>query len=255
MLTLMPMWPEVGAQKRTVRTGIALDRAGGIRWGEQQPHDRGAVARERTGKAHRVRGRRGNVRGLPHRRGADSASPGQGTGMRAGHRGQQAARLRGHNLLHRLDPGLRRGVREREHHSGKRDAIGDAVVHSADHRCAVTKPVDHVRVPERPGAVERHRHQIPNQLLQGGLVTGPGKRDVVHVVLEREVRIVLPLRGTQRQPAFDDALKEPGVTVDQTTLGYLLDPFPVDRLIEQQHGVDHHQVRRAVHMEPSRVGA
>ena len=77
----------------------------------------------------------------------------------------------------------------------------------------------------------------------------------MHVVLEREVRIVLPLGRTQRQPALDHALAEPRVAVDQPTLGDLLHPFPVDGLVEQQHRVDHHQVRRAVHVQPRRVGA
>ena len=72
------------------------------------------------------------------------------------------------------------------------DPVGDAVVHADDHRRPVAETVDHVGVPQRPGAVQRHGHQVADQLLQRGAIAGRRQRKMVHVVLEREVWVVLP---------------------------------------------------------------
>jgi hypothetical protein len=70
----------------------------------------------------------------------------------------------------------------------------------------------------------------------------------MHVVLERVVGVVLPFRCPQRHAAFDHALAKPRIAVDQPALRDLLDPLPVDRLVEQQQRVDHHQVCGPVHV-------
>jgi hypothetical protein len=115
--------------------------------------------------------------------------------------------------------------------------------------------VDHIRLPQRPIAVERHHHQVCDQLLQCGAVAGRGQRPMVHVVLEREVWIVLPPRRAQRHATLGDALAKAGVAFDQALLPDPLDTLPVDRLVEQQHRVDYHQVRRPIHVQPRGVGA
>jgi hypothetical protein len=58
------------------------------------------------------------------------------------------------------------------------------VVHPHDQGAALAEPIDHVVVPERPAAVERHRHQVADKLLERALVSGRRKRNVVHVMFE-----------------------------------------------------------------------
>ena len=74
-------------------------------------------------------------------------------------------------------------------------------------------------------------------------------------MLEREVRVVLPLRRSQRETALDGPLPEPRVDVDEPPLDDLADALPVDRLVEQHHRVDDHQVARPIHVQPGGVGA
>ena len=57
---------------------------------------------------------------------------------------------------------------------------------------------------------------------------------MMHVVLKREIRIVLPFRRSQRHPAFHDALAEAREAADETPLVDLLHARPVDRLVEQE---------------------
>ena len=155
----------------------------------------------------------------------------------------------------RSDPGVRCAVGQREHHAGERDPVCDAVVHAVDDRRAGAESVDQVAVPQRAVTVERHAHEVSDELLQGGAIAGSGQREVVHVVLEREIRVVLPARRAQGQVALDDPLAEARVAVDQTRLRDLLEALPVQRPIEQLDGVDHHQVGGAIHVQPRRVGA
>ena len=127
------------------------------------------------------------------------------------------------------------------------------MVHAVDDRRALAEPVDQIHVPQRAIAVERHRHQVSDEFLERGAVARGRKREMVHVVLEREVGIVFPSRQAQRQAALDHPLAKTRVAVDETALDDLLDAVPVGRLVEQLDGIDHHQVRRPVHVEPGRV--
>ena len=154
----------------------------------------------------------------------------------------------------RGDPGIRLRVGQRQHHPRERDPVRDAVVHAVDDRRAVAEPVHHVRVPQGPVSVERHRHQVPDEFLERGAVARGGKREVMEVVLERVVRIVLPPGSTEREAALDDSLAEARVAVDEPRLDDLPEALPVERLVEQLDRIDHHQVRRPIHVQPCRVG-
>ena len=126
---------------------------------------------------------------------------------------QAAGSLTG-SVVVRRDARIGFGVGERQHHPRERDPVRDAVVHSHDQRRALAESVDHVVVPERPVAVERHRHEIADELLERALIARRRKRDVVHVVLEGEVRVVLPpgrpqVAAGSRPPAGETSDNDP----------------------------------------------
>jgi hypothetical protein len=58
------------------------------------------------------------------------------------------------------------------------------------------KPLDDPHLPERPGEVERHRHQVRGQLLQLPVGARRGQGDVADVVVQVEAVVVDPERMT-----------------------------------------------------------
>ena len=97
-------------------------------------------------------------------------------------------------------PASGRGVGQRQHHPGQRDPVGDAVVHAADHRPRRPRT-------RRPGTT-CHSGRLrssgivirsPTSSCSAARVAGRRQRQVVHVVLEREVGIVLPPGRAQRE--------------------------------------------------------
>ena len=150
--------------------------------------------------------------------------------------------------------GVGGGIGERQHHLGERDAVGDAVVHPGDHGRAVSEPVDEVDLPQRAVVIKRRRDQFADQFLQRARVAGRRERQMVHVMLEIEVGVVLPAGWAQRHAALDHALAKPGIASDEAAAVDLFDAGHVDRLVEEQDGVDHHQVGGAVHVQPGRIG-
>ena len=106
------------------------------------------------------------------------------------------------------------------------------MVHSDHHRRSLAETINQIEVPQRPVAVEWHRHEIAHEPLQRGAVTRSGQTATVHVVLEREVGIVLPLRRSQWRTALHHPLAKARIPVDQTHLDDLPDALPIDRLVE-----------------------
>jgi hypothetical protein len=147
--------------------------------------------------------------------------------------------------------GRRRAVGQRQHHAREGDAVGDAVVHAREHRGAVAVAVDQVDLPQRARAVERHRRAVRDEGLQRSAVTRRGQRDVVDVQAEIELD-VLPMWACH---ALDGALGEAIEPLDKALLDDRPVGLPVDGLVEPEHAVDDHQVGRAIHVQPGRVGA
>ena len=172
---------------------------------------------------------------------------------RTGHDGPQPAPTGSRDGVGRLDARVRLGVGEREQHARERDPIGDAVVHARVQDASLAVAVDQVEVPQRLRAVERRGHQVADQLLQRGAVAGRGQGDVMQVQLAVEVRVVLPEGASAQAAALDRALAEARVAGDEPFVHDFLDARPVDPLVEEQDGVDDHQVRRAVHAQPGCV--
>ncbi len=74
-------------------------------------------------------------------------------------------------------------------------AVGHRVVQHLEQRDATAlEPVDQPDVPERPGAVERARHQLGTQFEQLGLRAGPRQRGLVDVAADVEIGVVHPDR-------------------------------------------------------------
>ena len=80
-----------------------------------------------------------------------------------------------------------------------------------------------------------------------------GQGDVVNVPVEIEARVVLPRGDAHAETRFRDALAESWKALDQTLTYDVPRAVEVHRLVEPQHRVDHHHVRRAVHMKPRGV--
>src|SRR5581483_7536251 len=75
------------------------------------------------------------------------------------------------------------------------------------------------------------------------------------VPVQLEVRVILPARQAQPTKRLDDALAEARKALDQPLAYDFTRAIQVQWPVEPQNGVDHHQVRRPVHVEPCRVGA
>jgi ClpP class serine protease len=144
-------------------------------------------------------------------------------------------------------------VHQQYHHAGERHAIRHAVVQARDERRALAVAVDEVHMPERLRAVEQQRDQVRHQLLECAAVARWRQREPVEVQVDVEVRVVLPDRAAEA--VLVDALAELREALDDARPDDLLEEVPVDRLLEPEQGVDHHQVRRPVHVEPGRVRA
>ena len=181
-----------------------------------------------------------------------TATGGQGGASRPQERAQRAAaaglplrRSRGHAGIHVL-------VGQREHHLRERDAVRDRVVNPEQHRTAVfAVTLDQVGMPERPRAVERRSDQIADQLLQRLPVPRRRQREPVHVLVDVETGIRLEPR--QAAERLGDPGREARELVDDAAPEQLPCALPVDRLLEPDHGIDHHGVGRPVHVQPGRV--
>jgi hypothetical protein len=143
-------------------------------------------------------------------------------------------------------------VGQQHHHARERDAVRDAVVDAHEHRASLGELVDEVDVPERSIAIERAGDAIRDECLQRALVVRRRQGDVMEVQGGVEVRIVLPPRPAERA-AFDRALAEAVEPPYDALEEPLAQSLPRDRLVEPEHRVDDHRVRRAVHVEPCRV--
>ena len=228
---------------------LALQRAGRVgRRRQQLDHGPGVAL-------HRVRGgvdARGVqerldplVRERPARRHRGGRRPGDPRDLRA--------HARGHGLGGEA-AGLAADVGEREHHAGQCDPVGDRMVQAHEQRAPDPVALQEVDVPERLGPVERRGHEVGDQLTQRAPVAGRGNAKPVEVAPQVEIRVVLPGRGRARQ-ALGRPPAEAREALHHAFADDLLRCGPVEWLVEPQDGVDDHEVRRAVHVQPRRVGA
>ena len=257
-MTVVPVaWPvrltaasSIGSVQAHLPCGTqpALEHGPCVRAREQQLAQR-APARRRAGHQVRGLGRRvdGELeafvdRGLGGVR-ARSRGGGQGLGPPV-------------RLIDRRGRDARVGgvIGEREQHARQRDAVGDAVVHAREHGGAGPIALDHVQVPQWLGAVQRRDHQVGDQRLQRRLVARRRQGEPVHVQIEVEVRDVLPARHAEPQGRLGDALAETREALDEALAHHLSRALDVQRLVEPQQRVDHHEVRGAVHVQPRCVG-
>ena len=153
------------------------------------------------------------------------------------------------------DPGRGRGraVGQEQHHPRERDAVGDAVMNAEQDGRARFESVDEVDLPQRAVALQRCRDTVGDERLQRGPVVRRRQRDVVEVQLGIEARVVLPVRSGE-QGALDRALAEAREAPDHPLEEGRAAAGPVDRRVEPEDGVDDHEVRRAIHVQPGRVG-
>ena len=145
-------------------------------------------------------------------------------------------------------------VGEREHHADERDSVGDRVVDaSEDDRTSVVS-VDQVHVPQRLGRVERCAHQLADELAQCFLSAGWRERDVAHMVVDVELRIVLPVQHAAAHAGPRHALVE-ATEWSEAFVEQRAQPLDVDLAVERQDSRHHHQVGRVFHPQPRGVNA
>ena len=156
-----------------------------------------------------------------------------------------AGRLQGRRARRRVVQLL-----EQDHHGG---AVGDAVMASHDQRTATVHIIDNPGLPQRNGMVERGAGDVVDQSDQRRLVVRCRQADVVQVLVDVEIRHVLPVRRGQREPGFDHALAE-ALEGDQPFAIDLTHPVEIERLLGQGHAHHDREVRRAVVVEPGRIG-
>ena len=97
--------------------------------------------------------------------------------------------------------------------------------------------------------------QIADQLAQRRLIARLGQPEAVHVAVEVEVRVLLEGWPSQRQMALDHALAKARVGLHEARADDLAQALLVHALVEEHHGVDHHQVGGPVHVQPCDVRA
>ena len=104
---------------------------------------------------------------------------------------------------------LARAVEQGRGHLDPRHAVDRAVVHLHVQRDpAVLETLDHPELPERPAAVERRRVQVRDQLGELLVRAGGRHRNVSHVEVEVEVRVLDPVRVVEPERHLDDAAAE-----------------------------------------------
>ena len=171
--------------------------------------------------------------------------------------GQQ--RRPGGVIVHRQHTGVltglqRIGQRQQDLHEG--GAVGDGVVGAQQQRAAIGVAVEQVQFPQRPILPQRPPRQVAGGSLQCPLVPRRRQPRPAHVVRQREASVVGPLGRrprSQRERRVRGTLPEPAEPQDHALLEQLQDRRLINRRVEPQHGIDHHQVRRAVHVKPRHV--
>ena len=136
-------------------------------------------------------------------------------------------------------------------------AIGDGMVDAQQQRAAGPVSVQQVQLPEWPVGTQRAVSQLAGDLLQGGLVARSGQPRDRHVIGQHEGRIVRPPGrgpGRERDPRVGGPLPEPAEAGDHPVPQHLHEHRLIDRPVEPEQHVDHHEIVRAVHMQPRRVG-
>ena len=136
-----------------------------------------------------------------------------------------------------------------------------------DHRAAADDIFDEVYVPQRLFAIQRHAGDVGEQHLQRRHVVRRRQRDPVQVLVDVEVRHVLPVRCRQREAGLDHALAK-AIESCQTQPVDLAHPVEVQRLLRhnprgasaahvsvayQRDGGHHRQVRRTVDVIPGGI--
>src|SRR5207249_8764363 len=134
------------------------------------------------------------------------------------------------------------------------DAVGDGVVDAREHHRSSVMAVDEVHVPQRLGGVERGAHQLADEVAQGLVSPGRGKRDVADVVADVEMRVVLPVEDAGSQAGADNALVE-SPKGGKAFVEQRAQPLEVDIAVECQYTRHHHQVGRVLHPQPRRIDA
>jgi hypothetical protein len=130
--------------------------------------------------------------------------------------------------------------------------IGDAMVAPHNECAAALDVVHHNHLPQGLRAVQRRAGKVADQRPQGHLVVGCGQGDVVQMLVDFEVRHVLPVPRWQREADLHHALAKT-LKAEQ--------PFPVNRahfvevkrLLRQQQARHDAQIGRAVHVVPRGV--
>ena len=147
-------------------------------------------------------------------------------------------------------------VGQREHHARERDPVGDAVVHARDDRA-------------RRRRSRRSGTHVPQRLASGRAVAPSGRRRAPAArprspgggsatwwrCRSRSKCGSSSQCGAAERAAVDDALRKRGKRSTSRSRGPSRSGSSRDRLLEPQHARDHHQVLRAVHPQPGRVGA
>jgi hypothetical protein len=71
------------------------------------------------------------------------------------------------------------GIGHRQEHAHQRNAIADTMVQAADQCAAVAIAFDEVILPERLRKVQRRRHQVADQRLEGGGIARSRQSDAM----------------------------------------------------------------------------
>ena len=197
-----------------------------------------------------------------HDRVETGAEPGKGV-SRSGRDGVQSERDRA--VGPRVAGGRRRGccgrghrrvagrveqVPDHRHHPGP---VAQAVVDADDEGAAAIDAVDDVRLPERSLAIERRGGQVADQVRQCRLVVRRRERDVMQLLLDREVRHVLPAWGCDRKSPFDHALAKASES-RQARIEDRLHSREGERLAREDNAGDLREVHRPVDVKPRHIG-
>jgi hypothetical protein len=171
--------------------------------------------------------------------------------------GQQ--RRPGGVIVHRQHTRVLTGVQrigQRQQDLDKGSAVGDGVVGAQQQGAAIAVAVEQVQFPQRPVLPQRPPRQVAGGSLQCPLVPRRRQPRPAHVVRQREASVIDPLGRrprSERERRVCGTLPEPAEPADHALLERLQNRRLINRHVEPQHSVDHHQVRRAVHVQPRHV--
>ncbi len=140
----------------------------------------------------------------------------------------------------------RNSVGHRHDDANEGDAIGNAMVKAHDQRMSPECGIHKVKLPQRPLPIERLGSKSGHEFLQLDLASRTRQPGMVQVVVDTELRVILPpVAGC----IFDDTLDETPMP-QHAYLDCTLQALHIQPSVEQHDPENLHQIVGAIHAQP-----